>query len=30
VYDRKTMMYVPGEHAPEIKEKIQGIQVHDV
>lgn len=30
VYDRKTMMYVPGEHAPEIKEKIQGLQVHDI
>ncbi len=30
VYDRQTMMYVPGEHAKEIKEKIQGLQVHDI
>ena len=30
VYDRKAMMYIPSEHATEIKEKIQGLQVHDV
>ena len=30
VYDRKAMMYIPGEHAQEIKDKIKGLQVHDI